>query len=191
MLGGLAVASLNHLLEGAEWARGRLVPHGGKHARIRLGTRELMFSVTADGYLAEALSETDPDVTITLPAPTPGKLSRGAEGLMQSAHLEGEVEFADALGFVLRHLRWGVEAALARLVGDIAAHRLHRAGQGLLGGLRRGFESVEGNLKEYVAEGAGTLPGRQEFEAQGQRMRRLRDALARLDKRLDRLDGTR
>ncbi len=187
MLGGLSVATLNHLLAQAEWAQGRLRPFAGKEARILIGELAIGFSVGNDGFLAESLSRDEPAVTISVPTPGPSDLAKGLDGLMQSARIEGEVELADALGFVLRHLRWDVEADLARLVGDIAAHRLHRTGLNMLTGLQRSAGAFEGNLREYVAEGGSVLPGRSEVDAYGERLRRLRDALARLEKRIDRL----
>ena len=133
MLDSLAVATLNHLLGQAEWGRARLTPHASKRACVVVGSQAITFSVAPDGFLAESLGDGPTDVRIAVPLPGPSDLLQGLDGLLQSARVEGEVEFADALGFVLRHLRWDAEADLARVFGDIAAHRLFGAGQSAFG----------------------------------------------------------
>lgn len=187
MVSTLAVAVLNHLLGEAPWARSRLAAHARKAAVIQAGGLVLRLAVADDGYLAEDLGGQEPAVTITLPSAAPSALRAGVDALMRNARVEGEVEFADTLGFVLRHLRWDAEADLARVFGDIAAHRLHGLLRSAFTGTSRAVQAVEGNLREFASEGRTPFVPRQEVELRADALRLLRDGLARLEKRLDRL----
>lgn len=188
MLDSLFVATLNHLLADADWARQRLSPHAGRPAQVTLGERAFTFTIDADGYLAEATSLADPDVSIALPMPTPGELSDGLDGLIRRARINGHAEMADALGFVFRHLRWDAEGDLARLVGDIAAHRLYGAVQSIARWPGRLADAVGGNLREFIGEGAAPVVAHPAQDERTRALQVLRDDVARLEKRIERIE---
>ncbi len=188
MLSGACIAALNHLLDSAPWARARLRPHAGARAHMRVGALAVDFSIGAQGYLAECLSEEEPQVRIEMPWPGPADLSEGIDGAMRKARIEGEVEFADTLGFVLRNLHWDAEGDLAKLVGDVLAHRLHRSGESAWRTARGAAASLQDNLLEFVAEGHTPLVQREGMNGRGDALRALRDDLARLEKRIERLE---
>ena len=110
------------------------------------------------------------------------------EGLMREVRVEGNAEFADALGFVFRHLRWDVEEDLSRLIGDIAAHRLVDAGRrfGVEG--RDALERASGNLIEFLTEERPVLVARAALPGFATDIAALRDAVGRLDKRVARIE---
>ncbi|MCB1914318.1 MAG: hypothetical protein KDG52_01155 [Rhodocyclaceae bacterium] len=188
MLAGAAIALLNHLLDDAPWARTRLARHAGSRARVVAGIAKLDVAIANDGLLAECLSADAPQVVIEMPAPTPLALAQGVDGLVRAARVEGEVELADSLGFVFRNLRWDVEGDLARFVGDIAAHRLHRTGIATAQAGRRALAAAEENLREFVAEDTTALLPTSRLSERARSLRRMRDSLARLEKRVDRLE---
>jgi len=188
MLQGACIAALNHLLDSAPWARARLRPHAGDRAHMRVGAVTLDFSISAQGYLAECLSEEEPQVRIEMPWPGPAELSEGIEGAMRKARIEGEVELADTLGFVFRNLHWDREGDLAKLVGDVLAHRLHRSGESAWQAARGVAASVQDNLREFVAEGHTPLVRRTGMDGHSDALRAMRDDLARLEKRIERLE---
>lgn len=183
MLDSLFVAAANHLLAAAPWARERLAPHAREAAQIRIGPLEFGFEIEPDGLLGECTHGEEPAVVITLPA-SARLLAGGIEAAMREARVSGTVDTADALGFVFRHLRWDAEGDLARLIGDIPAHRAARFGAGLLRSQHRVFGTLSENLREAVAEERTPLLSRIRAEAHREALRELRDALARLDKRL-------
>ena len=191
MLAGAAIALLNHLLDDAPWARARLARHAGNRARVVAGGVRLDLSIAADGLLAQCLSEDAPQVVIEMPAPTPVALADGVDGLMRAARIEGEVELADTLGFVFRNLRWDVEGDLANVVGDIAAHRLHRSAMATLQAGRRALGAAEANLREFVAEDTTLLLAASRMAERNRSLGLIRDALARVEKRVERLERSR
>ncbi|WP_341647929.1 ubiquinone biosynthesis accessory factor UbiJ [Thauera humireducens] len=193
MLSSAFLSATNHLLSQSGWARTRLQPHAGRTARLAIAPlAELDFSVSAEGYLAAWSGEDAPEVLLRLAAvDLPRLLVDGLETAMRHVRIEGNAEFADALGFVFRHLRWDAEEDLSRVFGDIAAHRLVEGGKQLVGEGRRSLERVSGNLAEYLTEESPLLVPRNALAELSQDVIALRDALGRLDKRVSRLEGRR
>lgn len=193
MISSLFLSATNHLLSQAGWARQRLQPHAGRTARLVLSpVAEIDFSVTNEGQLAEWSGEEAPEVSLRLAvADLPQLLVDGLETAMRHVRIEGNAEFAEALGFVFRHLRWDAEEDLARLFGDIAAHRLVEGGRKVVDEGRRSLERASGNVAEYLTEESTLLVPRKALPAFAEEVVALRDAVARLDKRVARLEKRR
>ena len=190
MLSSTFLSATNHLLAQAGWARQRLMAHAGRTARLELApVGSIDFSVSADGYLAAWTGEDPPDVVLRLPLATlPKGLAEGMEAVMREVRIEGNAEFADALGFVFRNLRWDLEEDLSRLVGDIAAHRLVDGGRRFGAAGRETLERFGGNLVEYLTEEQPLLLPRPLLAELAAEAAALRDAVGRLDKRIARIE---
>jgi len=193
MLSSVFLTATNHLLSQAGWARARLQAHAGQTARLSVQPLgDIDFCIAADGYLAEWSAAQAPDVSLhLLVGELPRLLVDGLETAMRHVRIEGNAEFAEALGFVFRHLRWDAEEDLARLFGDIAAHRLVEGGKQLMDQGRRSAQRAGGTLAEYLTEEAPLLVSRHALPEHAQALIALRDDLARLDKRLQRLESRR
>lgn len=152
MLLGAALAAINHLLAGEDWARERLSPFAGRTARLEFGALALPLAISADGLFVAAGRDAPADVTITLPADAPLRALTDRESLFTAARLVGSAQLAENLGFVFRNLRWDVEADLAQLVGDIAAHRLVAVGSRVASWQRQQAFNLAANLAEYCTE---------------------------------------
>ncbi|MBS0512182.1 MAG: SCP2 sterol-binding domain-containing protein [Proteobacteria bacterium] len=189
MIDNLFLSATNHLLAQSGWARKRLAPHAGRTARLELQPLgSIDFSVSGDGHLAQWTSEEAPDVLLRVPVgQLPQALGEGMEAVMREVRIEGNAEFADALGFVFRHLRWDLEEDLSRVVGDIAAHRLVETGRQLTEQGRRALASAGGNVAEYLVEEQPLLVSRHALPGFAAEVAELRDAVARMDKRIARL----
>jgi ubiquinone biosynthesis protein UbiJ len=87
-----------------------------------------------------------------------------------------------------RHLRWDVEEALSQVLGDVVAHRLAGAARAFAAWQLDAVQRVTGALVDYATEERKVLVRRAEFEALAEPLARLRDAIGRLDKRLERLE---
>ncbi len=193
MISSLFLSATNHLLSQAGWARQRLQPHAGRTARLALSPlAEIDFAVANDGQLAEWSGEEEPEVALRLAvAELPRLLAEGLESAMRHVRIEGNAEFAEALGFVFRHLRWDAEEDLSRLFGDIAAHRLVEGGRKAVDEGRRSLERAGVNVAEYLTEESTLLVPRRALPAFADEVVALRDAVARLDKRVARLERRR
>lgn len=195
----LFVAAANHLIAQSGWAAGRLRPFAGRHAQVVLGADQadgkggmrFPFSIGSDGLLAVAGDGTDipADVTLRLPGDALTALPGGGlEAVLGRVQVSGAADLAETLGFVFRQLRWDGEADLARLVGDIPAHRLSRLAGQAITWQREAGQRLLANGTEYLVEERGLLPAKGELAAFGHDVDRLRDDLARLEKRLQRLN---
>jgi ubiquinone biosynthesis protein UbiJ len=127
----------------------------------------LAFAVTVGG-LFEPVGEGDIDVTVTLPANTPLVALQGIDRAMAGAHVTGNAEFATALSFVLKNLRWDAEEDISKLVGDIAAHRLVAVSSRLTLWQKQAARNVAENVAEYLCEESRLLVPSREFRDFGE-----------------------
>lgn len=182
------VAAVNHVLARSPWARERLQPFCGQHFRIDASPLTLDAGIDTDGLLRASDSQAVPDVILSLPfAEAPLILSGGMDRLMNRVRISGNAELAEALGFVFRNLSWDVEEDLSRVVGDIPAHRIVGGMRALGAAQKRALEGLSGNLAEYLTEESGLIASRSEIDSFHDEVIRLRDAVARVEKRIDRL----
>lgn len=181
------VAALTHLLARENWARERLRPFAGAVVRIDGGPLTVLLRIDEHGQLTEAEAGAPAAVTLSLPVDAPVRLLFDRQSLFAGIRLAGSADIAEALAFVFRNLRWDIEADLARLVGDIAARRLSLLGASLGRQLSEGGQRLAANVAEYASEESGVLVSAREAAAFACEVDRLRDDLARLEKRLQRL----
>jgi ubiquinone biosynthesis protein UbiJ len=181
VIDGMILGALNHLLGQAEWARRQLQSFAGRQARFDMPPWQLAFSVNGDG-LFEPVGEGEIDVTVALPAETPLLALQGIERAMAGAHVTGNAEFATALSFVLKNLRWDAEEDLAKLVGDIAAHRIVGVSSQLTSWSQEASRNVVENLAEYLGEESRLLVPQRELAS-------FRDELADFAQRIERLEA--
>jgi ubiquinone biosynthesis accessory factor UbiJ len=158
----LVLGALNHLLGQASWARGQLSAFAGRRARFDMPPWQLAFAITADG-LFEATTEDEVDVAVSLPADTPLVALQGIDRAMAAAHVTGNAEFATALSFVLKNLRWDAEEDLSKLVGDVVAHRLAAVPPRLTLWRQEALRNAGDNLAEYLGEEARLLVPKHEL----------------------------
>lgn len=181
MLDLVVLPIFNHLLDAAPWAREKLAPFAGRRARLVLGPWPLDFRIAPDGRF-ESLGTDAPAVEIVLPLSAPLGLLGGREAMLRDARIGGAADFAEALGFVLRHLDWDVEEDLSRLVGDIAARRIARTAAGFAAAQAEAGRRLAENIAEYLRyeQPAGVgKPGMAAFASAVDALGRDADALER------------
>lgn len=180
--------SLNHLLRQSPGAAEALARHAGASVRFDLTLAQVDFRIADDGCFSEA--EVDaPDAVIR---PTPALVARlpffGREAL-RDADYSGDPALLATLDRVFRQLDWDVEADLAPLVGDIAAHRLHALGRDALAGLAHAFSALGHNAGEYVVEEAELMARAIDVARFNHAVDVLADDVARLEARLRLLEA--
>lgn len=184
-----AVAALNHLLAGEAWARDRLRHFAGQHARLAGSLLKLDLAVDGEGYFraVEASGEQQPDVTIELPADAPFRFLADRNSVFAAARLSGAADFAETLGFVFRNLRWDVEQDVARVVGDVLAHRLVRAGEAFFGWQKQAARNFAANTAEYLSEESEMVVPKRAATRFAADLRVLQEEVDRLEKRVAKL----
>jgi ubiquinone biosynthesis protein UbiJ len=186
----LLLAAINHLLGQAQWARERLRPQAGRHARLEITPLALAFTITPDGTLTAPPAETAPEVTLTLALGDALAASGGGlDALMAKAQINGAADLADTLVAVFSHLRWDAEEDLAKRIGDIAAHRLLTTSERLAQTPRRLGRALADAIGGYLANEAAPLAARPESQRLAAETQALAARLAALEKRLDHLNG--
>jgi len=101
--------------------------------------------------------------------------------------VSGNARLASEVLLLVRHLRWDAEEDLARLVGDVAAHRLAGAVRDLATWQTDAVRRLADSLVDYAVEERRMLVKRAELDSLAAEAAQLRDALERLEKRIARL----
>jgi ubiquinone biosynthesis protein UbiJ len=101
--------------------------------------------------------------------------------------VEGDTEFAAAISHLASNLRWDVEEDLSKVVGDVAAHRMADAGRAAAAWPGHAARSAGANVAEYLTEEAKILVTPLQAEQFLREVDELRDAVERLEKRIERL----
>jgi len=176
--------SLNHLLRQTPGASEALLRHVGASVRFDLTLTQLDFRIADDGYFSEAAVES-PDAVIR---PTAALLTRlpffGREAL-RHADYSGDPALLATLDRVFKSVSWDVEADLAPLVGDVAAHRLSSFGRDALAGIRNSLSALGHNASEYVIEEAELMARGVDVARFNRAVDTLADDVARLEARLN------
>lgn len=181
-------AALNHLLASENWASARLAPFAGE--TIALATPplpELRFAILADGRVAPAPAESEASLTVTLRPDALAALARGEEHFLRAVQVTGSARLASEVLLLVRHLRWDAEEDLARLVGDVAAHRIAAVARDLAAWQIEAARRLADSLVDYAVEERRMLVKRAELDSLAAQAAQLRDALERLEKRIGRL----
>ncbi len=191
MLHSLSLPVINRTLRDDPWAASRLAAFSGASLRISLAERSLIrYTIEPDGLLAahQVFGDDEPTLSIDLPANAASLfLSHGRQGVIKAAKIRGNIDLANALNEVMDQIRPDPEAYLASKIGDIAAHRI----MGFATAFKQGAEALVVRLKdqftEHVAEGQSVIVPTPEVHAFMDDVSNLRNDVARLQQRVDRL----
>jgi ubiquinone biosynthesis protein UbiJ len=186
LLSHFAQAPINHVLRGESWALRRLQEFAGRTARIEAFPVELSFTVTDSGEVVASAPNVVADATFRLSPVLALRILSGDDAAYREVAVSGDADFAQAVEFVVRNARWDAEEDLARIFGDVAAHRIVNAGQGLMRMQARAAQSFSRNLADYLVEERGLIARRAEVESFVREVDTLRDDVERLSQRVAR-----
>ena len=181
---------LNHLLEGEPWARARLAPFAGDAIEVRNPPFPALRFVILPGGKLEARGpggEPRPVLTVTLRPDAVLALARGPEHLARALEVDGDPRLASEVLALAQHLRWDVEEDLSKLFGDVVAHRMAEAGRAFAAWHGQAARRLVESLADYAVDEKRVLMARAEVESFADAVARLRDAVERLEKRVQRL----
>ena len=181
-----AIAVLNRMLVREQWARDKLAPFAGRSARFDAAPFTLTLQV-ADGGVFAATNPSEPAVIIVVALSSLPLAMLDPKAAMKDVRLSGDAEFAQALAFVLQNLRPEPEEELSRFVGDAAAQRLVGFMRASASQWKQAADNMLDSTVHYVVTENPMVVGRDDLEVFNQDVNRLRDAVARAEKRIDRL----
>lgn len=181
---------LNHLLDQQRSSKTKLQAEAGKVLGVQVQPLSLLFRVNDQGYFQQAGTQAgvkppcDTQISLQLAdllgaIGNPGSVARRAA-------IEGDMDFAQVVSTVINDLHWDPERDLARIIGDAQAvwvmNSLSAAGTNLRDVVGR----LKASLREYVVHEKALTPSQMEFDQFREDMARLRDDIARLEKRIQR-----
>ncbi len=186
-----AIALLNRWLAREAWARERLAPFAGRVARLALPPFAVVFAVAPEGTLAALPTHPHPHPDVTLTADTTALpfLWVDTKALLRNVKLQGDAEFAQALGFVLQNLKPEPEEDLAPWMGDAAAVRvvgLVRAAFAQLSDMGKRLSTA---TADYLVAEEPILASKQDVDDFVQAVNALRDATARVQAHVEQLSA--
>jgi ubiquinone biosynthesis protein UbiJ len=187
MINALVVRAVNGVLRRNSWALQPLQGCAGKTARFECPPVSVAFTVLETGEVTAAPAATTPQVTIAL---TPGLMLRVLardETVWNDIAVAGDTDFATVINHVWRNLRWDVEEDLARVFGDIAAHRMMQTGRTLDQWRAQSFDNLARSFAEYWTEEQPLIARAHDVEHFNRNVDELRDDVARLEKRIESL----
>jgi ubiquinone biosynthesis protein UbiJ len=132
------VLLLNHVLMQEPQAMERLARQKGRVVLAQWRTFTFKLLVTPAGLFDVALADARADLTLVVTEESPLAI---AQALMQGAkppvRIEGDVQLAAEVNWLVDHVRWDVEEDLARILGDAPAHAMAEAARSLAQALQQ------------------------------------------------------
>ena len=139
------VLLLNHVLQQEPEAMARLARQKGRVVLFHWRELEFKLQLTPAGLLDLAKPDTPSDLRLALTELSPMVLARAAlAGEKPAVRIEGDVQLAAEINWLVDHVRWDLEEDLARLIGDAPAHGLAEAARRALTGLRQWLTPARG-----------------------------------------------
>lgn len=117
------VLSLNHVLQQEPEAMIRLARHKGRVASIECAPIAIKLIATPAGLLDVAMVDATPDLTMIVIDSAPMNLLQTAlRGEKPALRIEGDIQLAAEVNWLVDHVRWDIEEDMSRVMGDAAAH---------------------------------------------------------------------
>lgn len=161
--------------------------------RVRDTAVAMYFEISGGAIALATDSDSDPDILITGSLLTLARMAgSGGEEALRNGTLEitGDVRTAKAFQELLDCAKPDIEEELSSLIGDAAAHRLGNFARGVGSWSRDARSTMGSNIREFLQEESRDVPSRYEVERFTEQLDALRDDVARLEARFDRLgDG--
>ena len=132
------VLFLNHVLMQEKEAMDRLVRQKGRIARVQWRVYSMALVITPAGLLNLAPEAAVPDLRLEVTENSPFALAQTAlRGDKPAIRIEGDVQLAAEINWLVDHVRWDVEEDLARVIGDAPAHTVAQVARRAAQALRR------------------------------------------------------
>ena len=169
-----------------------LARHAGKVILLSLPIGRLCFEISTEGSLVALTNVDSPSLELEVSSEALSTLA-GASGnlreqAMKSVKISGDADLAQLLGRLAGQIRWEYEEDLARLIGDAPANFAVRQGKKLISAGRSATSDLLANVAEYVGEERKVLLNKRDFMIHKNELSTLRDAVDRIEKRIQLLE---
>ena len=141
------VLFINHVLMQEPEAQARLKRQSGRVVRLQWRDFSMQLAATPAG-LWELAPAATPDLLLTVTETSPFDLAKNAlRGDKPAVRIEGDVEFAGEVNWLIENVRWDAEEDLSRFIGDAPAHTLGKIGRSVAEALRSFVSKLPGQDK--------------------------------------------
>jgi len=169
-----------------------LARHAGKVILLQLPVGKCYVVLTPEGLLT-ALTDSDvPALELEVSADVLSSLVGGPGNLreqaMKSVKITGDADLAQLLGRLAGQIRWEYEEDLARWIGDAPANFAVRQGKKWVSAGKSAATDLLENVVEYVSEERKVLLNKRDFMIRKNELNALRDAVDRIEKRIQLLE---
>ncbi len=134
------VLFLNHVLMHEPAACERLKRQKGRQVQVCWRDQVFQCTFTPAGlveFITPDVGGKAADLVLRVNEPSPFELAKTVlQGDKPAIRIEGDVQLAAEVNWLIDHVRWDPEEDLARLMGDAAAHNLAQTGQRAVDALR-------------------------------------------------------
>ena len=155
------VLFINHVLMQEKEAMDRLVRQRGRVARVQWRSYSMALLVTPAGLFNLAPQGGAPDLQLEVTETSPLALAETAlRGDKPAIRIEGDVQLAAEINWLVDHVRWDLEEDVARLIGDAPAHTLGQV-------VRRAAQALRQFVGSRVMPSAAPAPHAADSMAQG------------------------
>lgn len=132
------VLLLNHILIQEKEATSRLARQKGRVVHMQWRSFAIKLIATPAGLLDRAPTEAKPDLILAVTEESPIALAQAAlRGDKPAVRIEGDVQLAAEVNWLVDHVRWDMEEDLSHVVGDAPAHAMGQAARGMANALRQ------------------------------------------------------
>lgn len=132
------VLLLNHVLMQEKEAMTRLARQKGRVVLFHWREFQFKLQLTPAGLLDLAPAGTASDLTLSVTETSPLALAQAAlAGDKPAVRIEGDVQLAAEVNWLVDHVRWDIEEDLARIIGDVPAHSLGQAARRAVEAMRQ------------------------------------------------------
>ena len=185
----LAAGAINRLTGATPLARQRLARFAGKTAVFRVGPLPVSLTVQTTGEVLPAMDQAAADLEVRISPFLLPRLAAHDESAYRDVETTGDLEFAGEVAFLAKHLKWDVEEDLSRVVGDAAAHGVVTAARDAAAWGKDATGRLAAGAAEYWTEEDPLIASRVKVEGFIAGVTELRDAVERLDKRIEKLEA--
>lgn len=183
----IPVAPLDQVLSQQAWVAESLRPYAGRSWRVSLGSISLIQAVIdEEGRLGDHQGIVDCALTLD-PSRLFAVLAADPSRRLGAIRIEGDAALAQVLSTLATEWRPDLEAWLAERIGPELARGVQVRGSVIAQQLADGFLRSAENVAEFLVHEERVLVAPIEIQHWASGVRLLRDDVARLQKRIDRL----
>jgi len=165
-----------------------LARHVGKVILLNLPIGQLFFEIAPEGSLVALTHADTPSLELEVSPEVLSALAGGSGNLreqaIKSVRITGDADLAQLLGRLVGQIRWEYEEDLARFIGDAPANFAVRQGKKFISAGKSAATDLLENVIEYVSEERKVLLSKRDFMIHKNELNSLRDAVDRMEKRI-------